>query len=224
VLEVGAGIGNLTGRLMSRRMLYVAAETDPLYLHALRNRFLRTPNVAVQRIDPEVPEDLAGLENCFDTVLCLNVLEHVEDPARVLKALRGTLKPGGALVVLVPNVPGFFGTLDRSLGHRRRYNRASARQLVEAGGYSLESAVSFNKVAAVPWWAYSRVLGAGNIGKPMLKIFDKSVWFWRRLDGLMPWPGLSLLVVARKEAARKDAASSAPQQETVGDSTARHAN
>src|ERR1017187_3385959 len=76
VLEVGAGIGNIAGRLMGRRVLYVAAEKDPLHLHALRNRFLRTPNVVVQRIDPEVLEDLAGLENCFDTVLCLNVLEY----------------------------------------------------------------------------------------------------------------------------------------------------
>ena len=53
VLEVGAGIGNIAGRLMARRMLYVAAEKDPLHLHALRNRFLRTPNVVVQRLDPE---------------------------------------------------------------------------------------------------------------------------------------------------------------------------
>ena len=63
VLEIGAGIGNLTGRLMARRMLYVAAEKDPLHLHALRNRFLRTPNVAVQRIDPEAPADFGGLED-----------------------------------------------------------------------------------------------------------------------------------------------------------------
>ena len=95
VLEVGAGIGNLTGRLMSRRVLYVAAEKDPLHLHALRNRFLRTPNVVVQRIDPEVPDDLAGLENCFDTVLCLNVLEYLDDPGAVLDSLAGTLRPGG---------------------------------------------------------------------------------------------------------------------------------
>ena len=49
VLELGAGIGNLAGRLMSRRLLYVAAESDPLHLHALRNRFLRTPNVRVRQ-------------------------------------------------------------------------------------------------------------------------------------------------------------------------------
>src|SRR5262245_31360104 len=77
VLELGAGIGNLSGRLMSRRLLYVAAENDPLHLHALRNRFLRTPNVRVRQIDPERPEDFDGRDGSFDTVLCLNVLEYV---------------------------------------------------------------------------------------------------------------------------------------------------
>src|SRR5664279_3903486 len=113
VLEIGAGIGNLTGRLMSRRTLYVAAEKDPLHLHALRNRFLRTPNVAVQRIDPEAPGDFAGLENSFDTVLCLNVLEYLEDAGQLLESLAATVRPGGSLLVLAPNVPGAYGSLDR---------------------------------------------------------------------------------------------------------------
>ncbi len=76
VLEIGAGIGNITARLMMRRLRYVAAEKDPLYLHALRNRFLRTPNVEVRRFDPDNPDD--GLGSEFDTALCLNVLEHIE--------------------------------------------------------------------------------------------------------------------------------------------------
>src|SRR5258708_32320291 len=105
---------------MARRTLYISAEKDRLHLHALRNRFLRTPNVVVQRIDPEVPGDLAGLENCVDTVLCLNVLEYLDDPAGVLHSLRATLKPHGAIVVLTPHGPGLFGSLDRSLGHKRR--------------------------------------------------------------------------------------------------------
>ena len=93
VLEIGAGIGNIAGRLMARRALYVAAEKDPLHLHALRNRFLRTPNVVVQRIDPEVPRS-GGLENCFDTVLCLNVLEYLDRPGELIESLRGTLRDG----------------------------------------------------------------------------------------------------------------------------------
>jgi glycosyltransferase involved in cell wall biosynthesis len=197
VLEVGAGIGNLAGRLMGRRMLYVAGEKDPLHLHALRNRFLRTPNVVVQRIDPETPEDLAGLENCFDTVLCVNVLEYMDDPAGVLHSLKSTLKPGGAVVVLVPNGLRLFGSLDRSLGHKRRFNALQTRKLLEGQGFVVEKVYQFNRAGAPPWWAYGKMFGSRSINKPVLKLFDKTVWIWRRLDRLLPWPGLSLVLVAR---------------------------
>ena len=201
VLEVGAGIGNMAGRLMARRVLYVAAEKDPLHLHALRNRFLRTPNVVVQRIDPEIPQDLAGLENCFDTVLCLNLLEYLDAPEGVVRSLSTTLKPGGVLIVLVPRGLGLFGTLDRSLGHKRRYAVAGACRLMESQGFVVDKLIGFNKAGTPPWFAYSKLLGSRTINKPVLKIFDKTVWLWRRLDGLMPWPALSLIVVARKPAA-----------------------
>src|SRR6266852_3722875 len=56
VLEVGAGLGNIAGRLMARRLEYVVGEQDPLYLHSLRNRFLRTPNVRVAKLDPSSAE------------------------------------------------------------------------------------------------------------------------------------------------------------------------
>ena len=201
VLEVGAGIGNISGRLMGRRLRYVAAEKDPLHLHALRNRFLRTPNVAVQHVDPEVAEDLAPFAGSFDTVLCLNVIEYIDDPAGVLDSLRATLKPGGVMLVLVPNGPGLFGSLDRRLGHRRRYSVRQIRELLESHGFTIDSLRTFNKAGTPPWWAYGKLFGSRNINKLVLKIFDKTVWFWRRVDGLMPWPGLSMIVAARKPAA-----------------------
>ena len=200
VLEVGAGIGNVSGRLMGKRLLYMAAEKDPLYLHALRNRFLRTPNVVVQRIDPERPEDLGGLDQCFDTVLCLNVLEYLESPEPVLEALGATLQPGGTMIVLVPQNPGLFGSLDRGLGHQRRYTALGARQLLESCGFAVENIYNINKAGTAPWWAYSRVGGSKRIGKPILKLFDKTVWLWSRLDPIMPWSGLSLILVARTTA------------------------
>ena len=70
-------------RLMGRRLQYVAAERDPLYLHALRNRFLRTPNVTVATLNPSDAQDFEPYQNAFETALCLNVLEYVEDPAAV---------------------------------------------------------------------------------------------------------------------------------------------
>ena len=192
VLEVGAGIGNLTGRLLVRRLLYVAAEKEPLHLHALRNRFLRTPNVVVQKLDPESAADFRVLENCFDTVLCLNLLEYLDDPAPVIRSFYSTLEPNGMLVVLAPHEEGLFGSLDQGLGHKRRFSKTDACRLLESQGFRVEMAVDFNKAGAPPWWAYSKLFGSRNINKPVLKIFDKTVWIWRRLDPLMPWPGLPL--------------------------------
>jgi glycosyltransferase involved in cell wall biosynthesis len=201
VLEIGAGIGNITGRLMSRRTLYVAAEKDPLHLHALRNRFLRTPNVLVQRIDPESAEDLASVDRSFDTVLCLNVIEYLDRPEELIESLHGALNSSGSLILLVPNGPALYGSLDRSLGHKQRFSSGEIRRMLEAHGFSVEKVYQFNKAGGPPWWAYSRILGSRRISKPVLKMFDKTVWFWSRLDGLIPWPGLSLIAVARKKAA-----------------------
>ncbi len=198
VLEVGAGIGNLSARLMSRRLMYVAAETDPLHLHALRNRFLRTPNVTVRRIDPESPPDLADLTGEFDTVLCLNVLEYLDSPGDAIASLAATLKPRGALILLVPQGPGLFGSLDRSLGHKRRFKASELIAQLKDRGFTVERTYNFNRAGAPPWFLYSRLLGSRKINKPVLKVFDKTVWIWRRLDRLMPWRGLSLIVVARK--------------------------
>ena len=196
VLELGAGIGNLAGRLMSRRLRYVAGEKDPLHLHALHNRFLRTPNVAVRTIDPAVPADFEDLEGSFDTALCLNVLEYLDDPGATLEYLFLSLKPGGRLIILVPQNPSLYGTLDRSMGHKRRFRVEDLTQLVTKRGFTVEKIFDFNKTGAPPWWIYGKFLSRGSISKVTLKLFDKSVWFWRRVDGVLPWRGLSLIVVA----------------------------
>ena len=199
VLELGAGIGNLAGRLMGRRLEYVAAERDPLYLHALRNRFLRTPNVSVLQLDPDRPEDFEKAGGPFDTVLCVNVLEYVNDPADVVESLRKVLKPGGSIIVLAPQSPALYGSLDRTLGHRRRFTRLDLRTLLEQHGLVVQRIYQLNKIGMAGWWLYGKLLRRGHISKLMLKIFDKTVWFWRRADPLIPWPGLSLVVVANKE-------------------------
>jgi hypothetical protein len=98
----------------------------------------------------------------------------------------------------VSQSPRLFGSLDRSLGHKLRYTPKTARHLLASHGFEVEKTYSFNKAGAPPWWAYGKLFGSRNINKPVLKIFDKTVWFWSRVDALIPWPGLSLIVVARK--------------------------
>ncbi len=198
VLELGAGIGNIAARLMSRRLHYVAAEKDPLYLHALTNRFLRTPNVSVVKLDPEQPNDFRELEETFDTVLCVNVLEYVSDPAAVIESAAGALHPGASMVILVPQSQALFGSLDKTLGHRRRFSRAELQALFEKVGFTVTGTHQLNKIGTPGWWLSAKLLRRKHISKVMLKLFDKTVWIWRRIDALLPWPGLSLIVLARK--------------------------
>ncbi len=198
VLELGSGIGNISARLMSRRLHYVAAEKDPLYLHALRNRFLRTPNVSVVKLDPEQPADFRNLEEEFDTVLCLNVLEYVLDPGAVLDSAAGALRPGASILILAPQSQALFGSLDRTLGHRRRFSRRELQTLLEKRGFLVSRTYQLNKIGTPGWWVSARLLRRKQISKIMLKLFDKTVWIWRRIDAVLPWPGLSLIVLAKK--------------------------
>jgi glycosyltransferase involved in cell wall biosynthesis len=200
ILELGAGIGTLSGRLMGRRLQYVATERDPLYLHALRNRFLRTPSVSVREFDPDRPAPAEGLGGPFDTVLCVNLLEYVETPA-FLEAVAAWTAPGGTLIALVPQGPALFGSLDRMLGHKRRYRATELRELLSRYGFEVQDTRQLNKVSAPAWWLFSRVLSRRHINKLFLKVFDKTVWFWRRVDFLLPWRGLSLVAIARKSGA-----------------------
>ena len=132
-------------------------------------------------------------------MLCLNVLEYLDDPEAVVESLGGApLKPGGILIVAGAATAAVclaawtaaWATSAASASRRRgtcwRRKAFRWRQLYQ-----------FNKAGAPPWWAYSQMLGSRKINKPVLKLFDKTVWIWSRFDGLIPWPGLSLIIVAR---------------------------
>jgi len=200
ILELGAGIGTFAGHLMGRRFRYVAAEKDPLYLHTLDNRFLRTPHVEVRNLDPSRAEDFDGLEGNFDTVLCLNVLEYLDRPEDTLRNASSALRDNGRLLVLTPQGPSLFGSLDQTLGHKRRFALKQLQQMLETAGFQTERVHQLNKISRLVWFVNSRLLRAARISKPTLKLFDKTVWLWKLLDAIIPWKGLSVIVVARKKA------------------------
>jgi glycosyltransferase involved in cell wall biosynthesis len=197
VLELSGGIGNLSARLMGRRLHYVVTESEALYLHSLHNRFLRTPSVEVREMSPGDPAGYDGLGEKFDTVLCVNVLEYLDD-ASSLDSMRKVLKDDGRLIILVPQGEQLFGSIDRTLGHKGRFEEKDLLTLLGAHGFAAERVYQLNKIGAPAWWFFSKVLKRKQINKAFLKVFDKTVWFWRRVDGLLPWKGLSLVVIASK--------------------------
>ncbi|WP_321470975.1 glycosyltransferase [uncultured Paludibaculum sp.] len=198
ILEIGAGFGTFSGRLMGRRLRYVAAESDPLHLHALRNRFLRTPNVNVVELDPTVQAAFEPFEAGFDSAIAINVLEGLPQPETALAGLRHALKPGGLLLLLAPQGPGIFGTVDQAMGQLRRFDQRALEAQLKSAGFTVERVVQINKSGKPAWWLASKVFKRTSLSKFPLKIFDKNLWLWRPLDRVLPWHGLSMLIVARK--------------------------
>jgi len=199
VLELGASTGAFSGRLMGKRRRYVAVESDPFYLHALENRFLRTPNVEVAAISAAAPESFPWRAE-FDSVVMLNVLEGLDDPVKTLRAASEALRQNGRIVLLCPLGPGLYGPVDKSMGQLRRFSREGITQLLAAAGLEIDSFRSINKAGRISWFITSIVLRRRTLSRLSLKIFDKTVWLWRLLDPITPWAGLSAVVSARKTA------------------------
>src|SRR5712691_6930703 len=135
VLEIGAGIGNMSAFFADRERV-VLTDTEPYYLGRLRERFADRRQVLVTEL--RLPDVSSGLKTeRLDTVVSLNVLEHIEDDRASLRAMHDLLRPGGRLVLLVPSLRALYGTLDEALGHFRRYVPAELSEKLCAAGFRL---------------------------------------------------------------------------------------
>jgi SAM-dependent methyltransferase len=193
VLEIGSGIGNLSQFLVDRASV-VLSDTAPEYLERLRDRFDHLPGVEVMRLYlPHVEEPLA--QRRFDTIVCLNVLEHVADDGRSLAAISGLLDRGGRLILLVPALPVLYGSLDRALGHVRRYTARELRTKFDRAGLRMRHLEYFNLAGLPGWWLAGRVLRRDVIPAASLRWFDALVPLFR-LERLLPWRiGQSLIAI-----------------------------
>lgn len=199
VLELGAGMGNLTRLLASRRRRYIATDIDPEHLSRLQARLHHRPNIETAVCDLGRSADFEPWTGKVDSVVCLNVLEHVEDDMSGLRNIRRALKPGGRAVILVPQGPAVYGTLDEVLGHFRRYSKTELENKLKSAGYRVERIVEFNRITYPGWYVNGRLLKRRHFSRFQLGVFDRLVWLWRRIDPLIPWPPTSIIGIAARD-------------------------
>jgi 2-polyprenyl-3-methyl-5-hydroxy-6-metoxy-1,4-benzoquinol methylase len=194
VLEIGAGIGNLTSNLVPRTV-YWASDINPHYLERLKKLKQTRPYLQVQYTDATAGETYP--EQQFDTVICLNVVEHLEDDVKALRNIRAALEKNGRAIVLVPNGPGLYGSLDRVLGHYRRYKRQQLIEACERAGFRVEKVLKFNRIGAPGWWWNGRVLNKDTFGFWQIKILNTILPVIRPIDRFLPFPHLSWIAILR---------------------------
>lgn len=174
VLDAGCGSGNLM-RLLLDRDLVVGVDEWPDFVSIVGERFAEHDNVVVQQgdlADPSLPEALAS--HRIDSVMCANVLEHIEDDRAALSNMAALLPTGGPIFLLVPAFPVLYGEHDRADHHFRRYTKRSLRDTVAPLPLEIERAYYMNLPGFFAWFLYvrllSRQLDEGGIG-----LYDKLI-------------------------------------------------
>ena len=200
VLEVGAGSGTMT-RFLYGRELIVASDKETPYIDRLRNAFRRRPGILVERCDLDSDHALDLSRYAFDTVTCINVLEHTDDDVAALRRANQLLVAGGRVIVFVPAGQHLYGSLDRGVGHQRRYERDELVNKLTAAGFEVEDVSYQNRAAKLAWWLNSKVLKRSTLPAAQSRIFDRLVPLFRALEGDRPGSGLSLIAIGRKPAA-----------------------
>ena len=199
VLEIGAGMGNMSSQLAPGRDRYVATDLDIEHLARLSARLRHLGHLETGIADLSERGSYGRYRGQLDTVVCLNVLEHIEDDGAGLWNMHDVLAPGGRAIVLVPCGQELFGSLDEVLGHFRRYSAAELRGKMEAAGFEVERVLEFNRVSRPGWFLNARVIRRTGISKGQLRIFDRTVWFWRWADRWLPWGPTSVIGIGRKK-------------------------
>jgi 2-polyprenyl-3-methyl-5-hydroxy-6-metoxy-1,4-benzoquinol methylase len=199
VLEVGCGIGTTTRRLLEVADNVVCIEPNLNCATRARAELGDHPRVAF-RICLLEECSREELTNKFDTVLCVNVLEHIEDDVNALSMFRDVVATtGGQVLIWVPAVQAIYGPHDAALGHHRRYSKASLTKAFDAAGLDIVSIRYSNPIGLLGWMYNLYISGNTEHTAGQVRAFDRFVAPWALpLERLVAPPiGLSLVAVGR---------------------------
>lgn len=198
ILDIGCAIGNITEYFLDRQCV-VGLDCDRKAIEQVRTRFADYPNFSAYYADfPK--SDLSFLRtSAFDTITCLNVLEHIADDDSALVTMRTLLVDGGRLILLVPALRWLYGSMDAADGHFRRYSTGELREKLAFAGFTVRKLQYMNFLGIFGWFMNGRIRKVSVIPKNQLAFFDRIVPFTQRVERSVRVPlGQSLIALAEK--------------------------
>lgn len=199
IIEVGAGIGNFTELFLDRELVIAVDSYDPCIKY-LEKRFKHHTNIVPMEMDISDSKFLELSRHKPDTIICLNVLEHVMDDVQTMSNMFKILVPGGRIVLLVPAFQFLYGSIDQLVGHYRRYGKSDLLKKVSGAGFTVNRIFYMNSLAVAGWFLTNRILRQREESLKQVLFYDKFVVpLLRRAEGIVKPPfGLSLVVVGEK--------------------------
>jgi SAM-dependent methyltransferase len=199
ILDIGSGYGTFINFVSDREYVAAIEPSEECYKY-LTAEFSKNKHIDIFKSDVNDPATLRTLrEKKIDTVICLNVLEHIEDDKKVLRNINGLLVPGGKFILFVPALRAIYGTLDEALGHYRRYDKKELELMLEEAGFKIVKSRYVNFTGAFSWFLYSRVLKAKSPAEKRIIFYDRFVVpVVSLIENFIRLPfGQSILIIAR---------------------------
>lgn len=203
ILETGSGIGNISTFFLQQQFQLTVSDLRSEYLVLLQQKFGHYPNLAgivsIDLVDPVFDTRYAAHLQQYDTIVALNVIEHIENAPQAIQNCKKLLRTGGNLVILVPAYRFLYNPFDEELGHYTRYTARSLRQLLQSQHLGVIHQQYFN-VAGIPGWFFNgTVLRKRLIPDTQLQLFNKLIPVIRLADTITFHSiGLSVIGIARK--------------------------
>jgi SAM-dependent methyltransferase len=198
--ELGAGIGSFSALFAGNVVSLDAIEPSTSLHERLRQTVGGLGNVRV--LGQTAESWLAAAPPAhYDCVVMINVLEHIQDDAAVLRGIFECLKPGGRLIVFVPALQFLFSNIDREVGHFRRYERGNLRSALAGAGFRIADLRFFDTLGVLPWLVMNTWLGKTEFNPGLVGLYDKiGVPFTRALESIAAPPiGKNLIAIAIKD-------------------------
>lgn len=200
ILEVGAGSGNFSKRLLDRNPeLLACLEPSDNVASVLEQRLSGVANAEAHR--GLLTDHAANWQQRYDTIIYINVMEHVEHDAEEVKLALSCLKPGGHLLIFVPALPWLYGKADEMFGHFRRYTKEALVKLFDGTDAEVKRAQYWDIFGVLPWWVSFVLLQKSVMGTGMVKLYDSVVVPIARVfeNIITPPVGKNLLLIAQKK-------------------------
>ena len=139
-------------------------------------------------------------DNTVDTIVMVNVLEHIEDDREALFHLFRVLKSGGHLLVFVPALKFLMSKIDRLHGHFRRYHKPELTEKVANAGGNVVTCRYFDLAGTAPWFLLNKLLGSTTFSPTLVRVHDQAIAPISRVAERVFTPpfGKNLILVARK--------------------------
>ena len=196
VAEVGAGVGNVSRLILEANIKSLTSFEPSANMYPLLKEALRTDKRAMAINGFFGREEVS---ECLDSILYVNVLEHIEDDTCELVSVHAALSQGGHLLIFVPALPWLYSEFDKQIGHFRRYTKKNLVELTKRAGFSIVKARYFDMAGIIPWYI-NFILLKNTISIDSVSLYDRLVVpVMRAIEVHVPPPiGKNVLLVARK--------------------------